>query len=344
MACVLVRDVKHDLISVNNSAICYIFSYIYICHIFHMSSSIIVWDLVGLKYVRQLHGHRGPIKCIAVNTNNGHILMCAKTEMHLWDLNGSYLARSHSNAILGARILSCCVSQGSEWCDSSCFVTGHDDGKVRFWSLKYEKATNLSDKDHVPVDSKKADKNVLYNNDAQTPSQSVDVAEDRISDRTAKLVDRAKTEKSSQNNHQWSLPEDKSVGTFWVRDLQSIATLIVPAATASNVHVTAVAVNNSSGMLYTGDSTGRVHSWSLVEAGRKADDHWVKDSAVITCMNISCQVRFTPFERRHHCRNCGGVFCHKCSCHEAAIPSLQIVRPVRVCDKCYAALRQQIVS
>ena len=68
--------------------------------------------------------------------------------------------------------------------------------------------------------------------------------------------------------------------------------------------------------------------------------HWVKDAAVDACMNRSCQARFTSFERRHHCRNCGGVFCHRCSSNEAKIPALNITKKARVCDKCYATLRQ----
>lgn len=49
--------------------------------------------------------------------------------------------------------------------------------------------------------------------------------------------------------------------------------------------------------------------------------------------------RFTLYERKHHCRNCGQVFCGKCSRFESEISRLRILKPVRVCQACFATLR-----
>ena len=38
-------------------------------------------------------------------------------------------------------------------------------------------------------------------------------------------------------------------------------------------------------------------------------DHWIKDEGAESCSQ--CQVRFTLTERRHHCRDCGKLFCAK---------------------------------
>ncbi|KII86522.1 hypothetical protein PLICRDRAFT_44124 [Plicaturopsis crispa FD-325 SS-3] len=40
---------------------------------------------------------------------------------------------------------------------------------------------------------------------------------------------------------------------------------------------------------------------------------WKPDSMASKCDNFYCQLRFSLFERRHHCRKCGGVFCQNCS-------------------------------
>jgi hypothetical protein len=59
-----------------------------------------------------------------------------------------------------------------------------------------------------------------------------------------------------------------------------------------------------------GDSRGRVFSWSVSDQpGRSAADHWVKDEGGDSCSG--CSVRFSLTERRHHCRNCGQLFCQK---------------------------------
>lgn len=48
-----------------------------------------------------------------------------------------------------------------------------------------------------------------------------------------------------------------------------------------------------------------------------------------------CRVKFSTFQRQHHCRNCGQVFCQKCSSKASLIPHYGIEREVRVCDPCY---------
>ncbi|KAK2568300.1 RUN and FYVE domain-containing protein 2 [Acropora cervicornis] len=42
---------------------------------------------------------------------------------------------------------------------------------------------------------------------------------------------------------------------------------------------------------------------------------------------------------KHHCRNCGGIFCHSCSDYTMPLPSS--AKPVRVCDSCYTTLLQR---
>ncbi|KAL3112776.1 hypothetical protein niasHT_019750 [Heterodera trifolii] len=60
---------------------------------------------------------------------------------------------------------------------------------------------------------------------------------------------------------------------------------------------------------------------------------WVPDSDCDQC--TSCSSPFTLVRRRHHCRNCGRIFCGQCSTNAIAIPELGYDRRVRVCDLCY---------
>ncbi|KAH8284180.1 hypothetical protein KR054_011687, partial [Drosophila jambulina] len=60
---------------------------------------------------------------------------------------------------------------------------------------------------------------------------------------------------------------------------------------------------------------------------------WIPDGKAPRCM--ACQTPFTAFRRRHHCRNCGGVFCGVCSNSSAPLPKYGLTKAVRVCRECY---------
>jgi FYVE zinc finger len=62
---------------------------------------------------------------------------------------------------------------------------------------------------------------------------------------------------------------------------------------------------------------------------------WVADTEAHSCM--SCRRAFSFFNRRHHCRQCGGVFDSDC-CRNRDKPDVQIFghpRGVRICNSCY---------
>lgn len=60
---------------------------------------------------------------------------------------------------------------------------------------------------------------------------------------------------------------------------------------------------------------------------------WKRDTDVSDCEG--CKLSFTFFRRRHHCRQCGGLFCSKCSEHALVITLIDKEKEQKVCDGCY---------
>ncbi|KAK5600963.1 RUN and FYVE domain-containing protein 2 [Crenichthys baileyi] len=67
---------------------------------------------------------------------------------------------------------------------------------------------------------------------------------------------------------------------------------------------------------------------------------WLKDKDATHCK--LCEKEFSISRRKHHCRNCGEIFCNSCSDNELPLPASP--KPVRVCDTCHALLLQRCAS
>lgn len=68
---------------------------------------------------------------------------------------------------------------------------------------------------------------------------------------------------------------------------------------------------------------------------------WQPDADVQEC---SCGVTFSMFNRKHHCRLCGQIFCHMCASGRGDIPSFIQTRDeflnVRMCDACLSKCKK----
>ncbi|XP_044141727.1 myotubularin-related protein 4 [Bufo gargarizans] len=87
--------------------------------------------------------------------------------------------------------------------------------------------------------------------------------------------------------------------------------------------------------LYSDKSEDRLSetSWEPVDKKDTEVTRWVPDHMASHCFN--CDSEFWLAKRRHHCRNCGNVFCAGC-CHlKLPIPDQQLYDPVLVCNTCY---------
>nr|CCA22930.1 myosinlike protein putative [Albugo laibachii Nc14] len=65
---------------------------------------------------------------------------------------------------------------------------------------------------------------------------------------------------------------------------------------------------------------------------------WISNDQVAECS--CCQIPFGIALRKHHCRHCGRIICHKCSGHQIPLPKFGIDDVSRVCDTCFNVLQK----
>ena len=88
---------------------------------------------------------------------------------------------------------------------------------------------------------------------------------------------------------------------------------------------------------------------------------WINDNMVMNCHH--CKKYFSLFVRKHHCRNCGNVFCYDCTNKYIVIPGYISEKPnaadywnishyvsslknekEKVCDECYQLINEKVRS
>ncbi|XP_027627407.1 myotubularin-related protein 3 isoform X2 [Tupaia chinensis] len=77
-------------------------------------------------------------------------------------------------------------------------------------------------------------------------------------------------------------------------------------------------------------------SWEQVDKQDAEMTRWLPDHLAAHC--YACDSAFWLASRKHHCRNCGNVFCSSCCNQKVPVPSQQLFEPSRVCKSCYSSL------
>ncbi|KAK8535347.1 hypothetical protein V6N13_081485 [Hibiscus sabdariffa] len=93
-----------------------------------------------------------------------------------------------------------------------------------------------------------------------------------------------------------------------------------------------------------------VRSWMprRTEPPNVSRDFWMPDQSCRVC--YECDSQFTVFNRRHHCRICGRVFCAKCTANSVPAPSdeprtgREDWERIRVCNYCFKQWEQGIAA
>ncbi|ETN78724.1 hypothetical protein NECAME_10189 [Necator americanus] len=282
-----------------------------------------VWTLcrkpVSLKRRKLLDGHSDAVTCL------GDIATSCLTLLHLWSINGELLAvvnTCDSNLVMdpSQMILSLTFSTVNEWDSDNVVVCGTSDGVVKIYSCVMVENDGSVEEPHMEPQVKQG----------TSSSASVHARLDRVR-RRLKV-------NGSQDTSEAHSPEpptspvasgtqmkntDRLICPQYVRVLLQRAALTVHTAfnRPDNTHpapITCLAPSRDHKSFLVGDGVGRVWCWQAGEDGGRAD-HWVQASTILLSdfkdmsrqRCTQCAHKFSIADRKHHCRNCGQIFCAK---------------------------------
>ncbi|XP_074302414.1 protein FREE1-like [Silene latifolia] len=140
------------------------------------------------------------------------------------------------------------------------------------------------------------------------------------------------------------MPADFEAKRIRLKSRDYTTTTILDTVTAASVQLKEIAegkVPNSSRTAEQLAEKKKGFDWmNLVKPPIEEKEHWVPDEAVNKC--TSCGSNFNAFVRKHHCRNCGEIFCDKCTQGRTPLTLDEDATPVRVCDRCMAEVTQRL--
>ncbi|KAL9229612.1 hypothetical protein vseg_005061 [Gypsophila vaccaria] len=141
------------------------------------------------------------------------------------------------------------------------------------------------------------------------------------------------------------MPVDVEPKRIRLKSSSYTTTAILDTVTAASVQLKEIAEEKGSSSSRTAEQLvekkkGLVDWMNLIKPPNEEKDHWVPDEAVNKC--TSCGSNFNAFSRKHHCRNCGEIFCDKCTQGRTPLSLDAESPPVRVCDRCMAEVTQRL--
>ncbi|KAH7468543.1 WD repeat and FYVE domain-containing protein 3 [Phytophthora ramorum] len=120
--------------------------------------SVLLWDLRTRALLQELAGHATTVAHVSINGANGNVLTTTHSELRLWSINGDLLAVSSSSAF-GLQAITCAVSTRCEsWQSGVIAVTGHTNGAIALWGLRYPADLARQKKDALDAQTTSAEK------------------------------------------------------------------------------------------------------------------------------------------------------------------------------------------
>ena len=308
---------------------------------------VIVWDMNRLELIRHLPLHPASVSCITINEDNGDIVTACGTNVFVWSLNGEVSAHLHTSGVTSV----CCVPRGerSSSLDDTVLITGHADGKVRFWSLSIP--STLKDLHRVQntffatcgfIGGPSSAPSATISNDGDGEGSSASNRRRRkpkTETASGEGENGAEVKKDEEDNDDKSptfhpnTPYAPSIRPPYMEIValqKSHQEEKLTHAHSSAVTCIHVPVGDPSRM-WTGDEEGHIYAWSVRE------QLWAKELEHRACHD--CSREFSVYERRQRCRNCDEYVCKRCATRRSVVRSKGYHRQVPVCERCYLSLK-----
>ncbi len=309
--------------------------------------SCIIWDTNTWRFVRQLPSHYSAVSYICINELTGDIATASGSFLYLWDINGQKLASVDTMPSTRHLILSICMSTINEWDQNNVIMVGGTDGVIRMWSLGYVQVPHQETSTLLKHDEQNAE---LTNEKTSLPVAALSPPRQQQQESTSGneyedfvFIEKAQLKETSP------LRSVLKPGFKWQRELIYRYKLTMhPGYDRKDgqdpISVTAIGVSKDHKTIYAGDSRGHVFAWQVSPGGGGAisvgpTSHTIRDEQVEACK--ACETKFSFSNGKHHCRDCGLVFCQSCASFESEVPRLGIRKSVRVCKSCYDQLKRE---
>ncbi|XP_031487394.1 protein SPIRRIG-like isoform X2 [Nymphaea colorata] len=99
--------------------------------------TVLLWDLNGLLFVKQLPEFPAPVSAVYVNDLTGEIVTAAGILLAVWSINGDCLAVVNTSQLPSDLIMSLTGSVFSDWLEANWFISGHQSGAIKVWRMVY---------------------------------------------------------------------------------------------------------------------------------------------------------------------------------------------------------------
>ncbi|PPR04931.1 hypothetical protein CVT24_007312 [Panaeolus cyanescens] len=110
--------------------------------------------------------------------------------------------------------------------------------------------------------------------------------------------------------------DDVSFYSLGIDSLESVPSLTDSVSTVSDSTSSSTRTLSDSATIPIQDVSLRANEHRAISL---PSELWQPDSDSKICDNMYCGAPFTFFDRRHHCRKCGGVFCHACTAQKTTL-------------------------